>query len=50
MQVFKFIKEKGSISNSELDAALGPVAKIGPLAAANLKMDILENWMDTGHR
>lgn len=29
VQVFKYIKEKGSISNADLDAALGPVAKIG---------------------
>ena len=32
LEVFKYIKEKGSISNADLDAALGPVAKIGSLA------------------
>ena len=32
VEVFKYIKEKGSISNADLDAALGPVAKIGSLA------------------
>ena len=28
-QVFNFLKAKGSMSNGELDAAMGPVAKIG---------------------
>ena len=32
LQVFKHIKEKGSISNADLDTALGPVAKIGTSA------------------
>lgn len=30
-QVFNFLKAKGSMSNGELDAAMGPVAKIGRL-------------------
>lgn len=33
VEVFKYIKDKGSISNADLDAALGPVAKIGSLAS-----------------